>query len=97
MPGRSLAYVLGYIEDDNEPRLQDPPCTAPLRRGWMPRRMSASLSSSSGASRSVGASRSTGSVPRTPLARVKDEPVDEPPQTRSSRGIVIREPGEAAC
>ena len=29
VPGRSLAYVLGYIEDGNEPRLQDPPRTAP--------------------------------------------------------------------
>ena len=27
MPGRSLAYVLGYIEDGNEPRLQAPPHT----------------------------------------------------------------------
>ena len=45
-------------------------------------------------SSSSDASRSAGSVPRTPLTRVKDEPVDEPPRTRSSRGIVIREPGE---
>ena len=86
VPGRSLTYVLGYIEDGNEPRLQAPSRTpdVPVRRGWMPRRMSASSSSSSGAFRSAS------SVLRTLLARVKDEP----PRTRYSRAIVIRETGE---
>ena len=63
MPGRSLAYVLCYIEDGNEPRLQDLPRTS-VRRGWTPRRMSASSSSSSDATHSAGL------MPRAPLSRV---------------------------
>ena len=90
MPGRSLAYVLYYIEDGNEPRLQDPPRTSSVRRGWKPRRMSFSSSSSFGATRSTGIKDEPVDAPlRQPLARVKDEP----PRRSSSRGIVIREAG----
>jgi hypothetical protein len=56
VPGRTLEYVLGYIEAGNTPRLEYPaPAPPPFsrRRGssWMPRRLSdATTSSSSGGS-----------------------------------------------
>ena len=83
MPGRMLPYVLEYIENDNQRPLQAPPQELLVAeedghffvvhlRHLLLRRLLAT----------------TPTMPRTTFTRVKDEPMDTPPHTRS-RGIAI--------